>query len=351
MIKSQRELSEDAGAGHGLPAGAAARELTAGPTLGQLRALVAVADTLHFGDAAAELGLSQPAVSAAVATLERVFGTALVERTTRRVLLTATGALVAERARRVLSDVDDLSFVASRGADPLAGPLRLGVIPSIAPYLLPSVVGGLVAALPGLQLDVTEDQTARLLLALSRGHLDAAIIATEEDPRAVTDHLLYHEDFVLAVTAGSPLAGTSDIDRAMLPELDLMVLADGHCLRDQVLDLCPTAGRPGAGNGAHATSLATLTQLVAHGFGSTLLPATTVALHQAQATAGSPGLGIATLAAPVPGRTVRLVHRTGAVRGPGFLKLAEVIRDLVAGTGLPVQICARDELSSETPSE
>jgi LysR family hydrogen peroxide-inducible transcriptional activator len=145
---------------------------------------------------------------------------------------------------------------------------------------------------------------------------------------------------VLAVPADSPLAGTAGVDGGLLPDLDLMLLAEGHCLRDQVLDLCPSAGRPGAAHGAHATSLATLTQLVANGFGATLLPATTVGLHLAQAAGGTPGLGIATLASPVPGRTVRLVHRVGAARAEGFGQLAELIRGLVADAGLPVEVLA-----------
>ncbi|MCW2620991.1 MAG: oxyR [Frankiales bacterium] len=317
---------------------ASAAPSTGGPTLAQLRALVAVGDALHFGDAAAELGLSQPAVSAAVSALERTLGVALIERTTRRVLLTATGAVIVERARRVLSDIDDLAYVAGQSADPLSGPLRLGVIPSIAPYLLPAVVGGLARRHPDLQLDITEEQTARLLVALSRGRLDAIILATTEDPRSVTEHPLYREEFVLAVPADSPLAGTAGVDGGLLPDLDLMLLAEGHCLRDQVLDLCPGAGRPGAGHGAHATSLATLSQLVAHGFGATLLPSTTVAMHAAQATGAVPGLGIATLAAPVPGRVVRLVHRAGAARADGFAQLAGLLRDQVGEAGLPVEV-------------
>jgi LysR family hydrogen peroxide-inducible transcriptional activator len=320
----------------GLDAAAPAAREPGGPTLVQLRALVAVADTLHFGDAAALLGLSQPAVSAAVSALERALGSALVERTTRRVLLTATGALVADRARDVLTQVDDLAFVAAQGAHPLAGPLRLGVIPSIAPYLLPAVVGGLARRQPDLQLDVTEEQTGRLLVMLGRGHVDAVVLATDEDPRSVVEHPLYREDFVLALPADSPLAGTADVDSALLPGLELMLLAEGHCLRDQVLELCPRAGR--AGHGAHATSLATLSQLVAHGFGATLLPTTTVAMHAAQASGAAPGLGIATLAAPVPGRTVRLVHRLGAARSDGFLTLAELLRDCVGEAGLPVEV-------------
>jgi LysR family hydrogen peroxide-inducible transcriptional activator len=308
----------------------------AGPTLVQLRALVAVADTLHFGDAAALIGHSQSSVSAAVSALERTLGADLVERTTRRVLLTATGAQVVERAREVLRQVDDLAHVAAQGRHPLTGPLRLGVIPSIAPYLLPAIVGGLGRRQPDLALDVTEEQTARLLVMLGRGHLDVVVLATDEDPRAVVEQPLYREDFVLAVPADSPLAGTADVDRALLPGLDLMLLAEGHCLRDQVLDLCPGAGR--AGHGAHATSLATLSQLVGHGFGATLLPATSVAMHAAQAGAASPGLGVATLAAPVPGRTVRLAHRAGAARSEAFAQLAALLRDCIGESGLPVEV-------------
>ena len=304
----------------------------ASPSLPQLRALVAVAETLSFRDAAAQLWVSQPAVSASIAGLENTLGVHLVERTTRRVHLTATGEAVADRARTALEAVDDVIRTAQAGRRPLSGPLRLGIIPTVAPYALPAVMSGLQRDLPLCRPDVLEDQTARLVEHLERGRLDVAVLALPVSPAALASWPLYHEEFLLAVPAGHPLAGRTDLPHEVLAGLELLLLQDGHCLRDQVLDVCRKAGATTT-HPARTSSLSTLTSLVAAGMGATLLPASA-----AGGEAAGPGVGLATLRAPAPGRVIGLVFRAGASRVPEYEVLTRVLRDAVREAGLDVTV-------------
>lgn len=308
---------------------------TVSPSLPQLRALVAVAGTLNFRDAAALLRISQPAVSAAIAGLESTLGVRLVERTTRRVHLTATGEAVAERARQAVQAVEEVTRTAHAGRRPLAGPLRLGIIPTVAPYVLPALMAGLRRDLPRCAPDVLEDQTARLEEELDRGRIDVAVMALPPGPASLTAWPLYREDFLLAVPADHELAGRQDLPHEVLTSLELLLLSDGHCLRDQVLDVCRGVGASST-HPARTASLATLTSLVAAGMGATLLPASATG-RDAGAGVGV-GVGLATMAPPVPGRTVGLAHRAGSTRSLEYEVLTLVLRDAVRAAGIGVHI-------------
>jgi LysR family hydrogen peroxide-inducible transcriptional activator len=308
------------------------------PTVPQLRAFCAVAEHLHFGAAAADLHISQPAVSAAVAGLEQTLKVQLLERTSRGVQLTPIGATLFAQARGVLDGLEDLVGNAVRGGRRHCGPMRIGMIPTIAPYVLPTVLRTLRKRFPDLEPSVTEDFTDRLLDRLASGRLDVAVMALPSEGDAVVELPLYTEDFVLAVPPGSPLVGATDIDLEVLRDLDLLLLAEGHCLREQTLEVCRQAGisADAAGDSAPAMSLATVSQLVAGGLGATLLPATAVSVE-----ARRDRLGIAHFAAPAPGRRVGLVHRQAAARADEYAELAEVLREgLVKLAGTRVAVSA-----------
>lgn len=298
------------------------------PSTTALRAFVAVAHRRHFGSAADDLGVSQPTLSQALAGLETGLGVQLVERTTRRVFLTPEGERLLPRAIAAVDAIDELLAEASGSGDPLAGPMRVGLIPTVAPYILPAVLRGVAERIPGLQIQVVEDQTARLLRQLRDGSLDVAIVALPTNERGMAEVPLYTEDFVLALPAAHPLAGRRRVDPASLADLPLLLLDEGHCLRDQALEVCRLAGvRPDVGQ-TRAASLATAVQCVEGGLGVTLIPQTAVAVE----TDGG-HLATATFARPRPGRRVGLVYRESARRAEAFHTLAGVIADLVVATG------------------
>ncbi|MGA5191967.1 LysR substrate-binding domain-containing protein [Streptomyces exfoliatus] len=303
------------------------------PSLSQLRAFAAVAEHLHFRDAAAAIGMSQPALSGAVSALEEALGVQLLERTTRKVLLSPAGERLAVRTRAVLDAVSELMEEAAAAQAPFTGVLRLGVIPTVAPYLLPTVLRLVHRRYPDLDLQVHEEQTSSLLEGLTAGRLDLLLLAVPLGVPGVTELPLFDEDFVLVTPEGHPLAGRDDIPREALKELRLLLLDEGHCLRDQALDICREAGRTG---GAEVTTtaagLATLVQLVAGGLGVTLLPRTAVTVETARNTALWTGI----FAEPAPSRRIALAMRTGAARHAEFAELAEELRG--AMRGLPVRV-------------
>ena len=291
-----------------------------GPTLAQLRALVALADHLHFGQAAEELGVSQPSVSAAIAGLEAALGVALADRTSRRVVLTPAGEQAAARARRALAEVDHLVGLATQPAVPGGTPLCLGVIPTVAPYVLAPVLRALGRRWPDLHLQVTEDQTARLLDDLSAGNLDAIVLALPTGAPGVVEVPLYWEDFVLLVPPEHPLAGKVGLSRAVLRDVRLLLLEEGHCLSGQVLDICRQAGAV-ADHPARAASLTTIAQLVAAGLGTTLLPATALPVETRKGK-----LAVARFRPPAPGRRIGLAFCPGPSGAPEHHQLAEYMR-------------------------
>ncbi|WP_326767520.1 hydrogen peroxide-inducible genes activator [Streptomyces sp. NBC_01591] len=303
------------------------------PSLSQLRAFVAVAEYLHFRDAAAAIGMSQPALSGAVSALEEALGVQLIERTTRKVLLSPAGERLAVRARAVLEAVGELMEEAEAVRAPFTGVLRLGVIPTVAPYLLPTVLRLVHERYPELDLQVHEEQTSSLLEGLAAGRLDLLLLAVPLGVPGVSELPLFDEDFVLVMEKDHWLGGRADIPREALRELPLLLLDEGHCLRDQALDICREAGRTeGAPVTTTAAGLSTLVQLVAGGLGVTLLPRTAVRVE----TGRNEALATGYFAEPAPSRRVALGMRTGAARHEEFEEFAAALRE--AMTALPVRV-------------
>ncbi|MFC4328214.1 LysR substrate-binding domain-containing protein [Streptomyces andamanensis] len=302
------------------------------PSLSQLRAFAAVAEHLHFRDAAAAIGMSQPALSGAVSALEETLGVTLVERTTRKVLLSPAGERLAVRARAVLDEVGALIEDAEAVRAPFTGVLRLGVIPTVAPYLLPTVLRLVHDRYPDLDLQVHEEQTASLLDGLSGGRLDLLLLAVPLGVPGVTELPLFDEDFVLVTPLDHRLGGREGIPRESLRELNLLLLDEGHCLRDQALDICREAGREDAPVTTTAAGLSTLVQLVAGGLGCTLLPRTALKVEISRSNQLLTGY----FADPAPARRIALAMRTGAARAAEYTQLATALRtDLRA---LPVRV-------------
>lgn len=307
------------------------------PSLAQLRAFAAVAEHLHFRDAAAAMGMSQPALSGAVAALEEILGVTLLERTTRKVLLSPAGERLAVRAKAVLDEVGALMEEAEAVRAPFTGVLRLGVIPTVAPYLLPTVLNLVHDRYPHLDLQVHEEQTAALIDGLTTGRLDLLLLAVPLGVPGVVELPLFDEDFVLVTPLGHPLGGREGIAREVLKELNLLLLDEGHCLRDQALDICREAGRADAPVTTTAAGLATLVQLVAGGLGVTLLPRTAVKVE----TSRSSQLLTGYFTEPAPARRIALALRTGAARRAEYGELAAALREALRP--LPVRVLATSE--------
>ncbi|MGW9023136.1 LysR substrate-binding domain-containing protein [Streptomyces sp. NPDC055722] len=316
------------------------------PSLAQLRAFAAVAEHLHFRDAAAAIGMSQPALSGAVSALEEVLGVTLLERTTRKVLLSPAGERLAVRAKAVLAEVGALMEEAEAVRAPFTGVLRLGVIPTVAPYLLPTVLNLVHDRYPHLDLQVHEEQTANLLDGLTTGRLDLLLLAVPLGVPGVVELPLFDEDFVLVTPLDHWLGGREGIPRQALRELNLLLLDEGHCLRDQALDICREAGREISGAGRRpsaegregapvtttAAGLSTLVQLVAGGLGVTLLPRTALKVE----TTRNNQLLTGYFADPAPTRRVAFAMRAGAARGAEYEQLAEAMREALRP--LPVRV-------------
>jgi LysR family transcriptional regulator, hydrogen peroxide-inducible genes activator len=294
------------------------------PTIAGLRAFVAIAERRQFSSAATDLGVSQSTLSQALAALETGLGAQLIERSTRRVLLTAEGTELLPRAQAVIEAVEAFSAAAAGSTDPLRAGMRLGLIPTVAPYVLPTVLAGVAEQLPDLTLRVIEDQTERLLAVLREGALDAALIALPADTVGVTEIPIYDEDFVLALPPGHPLSGKRRVPTTALADLPLLLLDEGHCLRDQALDVCHKAGvRPELAN-TRAASLATAVQCVTGGLGVTLIPQSAVPVEASRSR-----LGLAEFATPRPGRRIGLVFRSSSGRDESYRRLAATIGGLI----------------------
>lgn len=298
------------------------------PTIAGLRAFVAVAEKRQFSSAATSLGVSQSTLSQALAALESGLGTQLIERSTRRVFLTTEGAQLLPRAQAVVEAMDGFTAAVAGTADPLAAGMRLGLIPTVAPYVLPTVLEGLAEQLPGLTLRVIEDQTERLLTLLREGAVDAALIAlpASEVPAAGVSAIpIYDEDFVLALPPGHPLAGKRRVPATALANLPLLLLDEGHCLRDQALDVCHKAGVRAELANTRAASLATAVQCVTGGLGVTLIPQSAVPVEATRSR-----LGLAQFAAPRPGRRIGLVFRSSSGRDESYRQLAAIIGEVIS---------------------
>jgi len=295
------------------------------PSVRQLECLVSVADHGSFRKAATALGISQPALSAQVQAVEDLLAVQVFERDRRSVLVTPAGEEIVGRARIALESIDAVSDAARRRSEPLVGPLRLGVIPTVAPYWLPALLPAVRKRFPRLELILREDQTARLLAQLASGQIDAALLALPV-PGDVTCAQIAREDFLLAAPRGASLLKK----RGRLSEQDLedetvLLLEDGHCLRDQALAVCERGGAVEAME-VRATSLPTLVQMVAGGRGVPLLPeAAADALVQPRGP-----VEVAPLGKPPPGRTLGLAWRTSSARLREFRLLAEVMSEEAA---------------------
>lgn len=294
------------------------------PTIAQLRTFVTVAEQKHFVSAANKLGISQPSLSQALAALESGLGIQLIERSTRRVIVTPIGEQLLPFAKATLEAAD--AFVAhSRGAGgELAGPLNIGIIPTVAPYILPTLLTLIAEELPELEPRIVENQTESLLQRLRDGHIDVAVLATPTGATGVTEIPLYDEAFAIVTNPDNPLAGRGDLTLDALRDLELLLLDDGHCLRDQIVELCQLAEvdrSPGAQSATRAASLTTVVQLVVAGLGSTLVPMSAVATECAR-----PGIAVAAFADGVEAkRTVGLVMRSSSRRQQEFTRLGELI--------------------------
>lgn len=299
-------------------------------SLRQLQYAVAVADLRSFRRAAEACYVSQPSLSAQIVALEEALGTPLFERSRRRVLVTSAGEALISRARRLLLEADDLGAAAQDLGDPLSGTLRLGVIPTISPYLLPEVVPVVHRRHSRLTVAWREDKTAALLEGLARGALDGGILALEAELGDVEREVLGRDPFVLAVPRGHPLAAkTSAVRLQELEGADMLLLEDGHCFREQALSFCTRTGI--REQELRATSLSTLAQMVASGNGITLLPQMAVAVENRASQ-----LVVRRIAEPAPFRTIALVWRRRSPLAAALTELAGSLRQAFGsrpGTG------------------
>ena len=252
------------------------------PTIAGLRAFVAAGREAAFRRCRNNSGVSQSTLSQALSALETGLGVPLVERSTRRVFLTTEGRQLLPQAQAVIEAATAFTAAAAGASDPLQGDIRLGLIPTVAPYVLPTPLAGLADRLPGLTLRLIEDQTERLLTGLREGSVDAALIALPADTGGIAERPIYEEDFVLALPPGHPLAGERRVPPAALAELPLLLLDEGHCLRDQALDVCRKAGVHAELANTGAASLATAVQCVTGGLGVTLIPQSAVTVETAR---------------------------------------------------------------------
>jgi LysR family hydrogen peroxide-inducible transcriptional activator len=288
--------------------------------LKDLKYLVALADTGHFGKAAERTFVSQPTLSAQIKKLEDYLGVTLVERQPKNVQLTEVGKLVVARARRMLNEGEEIIALARNNTDPFAGKLKVALIPTIGPYLLPRVMPKLRKALPNLGLMLYEYQTEPLLQRLRDGEIDLGIMALPAPHDGIESRTLYEEDFTVALPNDHPLCAKTTIKAQDLKGQTLLLLEDGHCLRDQALEVCSRVDvrEP---EDYRATSLETLRQMVVAGLGLTLLPELAV-----EAPFGSQrGLAVRRFAKPVPTRTVGAVWRKSSTRAAVIAAVCDVV--------------------------
>jgi LysR family hydrogen peroxide-inducible transcriptional activator len=287
-------------------------------TLKQLRYFDALAKHQHFGRAADACAISQPALSVQIRELENMFGTPLVERGGRRVRLTAVGQALLEKSRAILMQVDELGDLVRASHGLLAGNLRLGIIPTIAPYLLPAIVTGLAREYPGVTLDLRESVTHALIRDLTEARLDLAIVALPISEPSLTEMALYTEDFVLvrpAADAGKPVPSPRH-----LASMRLLLLEEGHCFRDQALAFCDLSHSPPR-QMMEGSSLSTLVQMVGAGMGVTLIPEMAIHLESR-----AMGVSVARFHDPAPRRTIGVVWRNTNPLVQQLEKVAEIIK-------------------------
>lgn len=290
------------------------------PTLRQLEYFVALAERLNFRKAAEACFVSQPTLSGQIAQLEGTLRAQLFERNPRGVRMTRAGEALLPAARETLDASDRLSQLACSLGAPLTGPLRLGVIPTVGPYLLPRVLPRVQEEYPELQLFLREDTTDRLLAQLDAGELDVLLLAVDIDLGPVEKESLFSDPFLLAVRDDDALAGAPEASVDDLGERNVLLLDEGHCLRDQTLPICEAAGNAEL-RGFRASSLGTISQMVAAGLGATLLPELAVERESAAA----PRLTTIPFGADGPSRQVGIAWRKGSPRAEEYRALGRAI--------------------------
>ncbi|MEM7318425.1 MAG: LysR substrate-binding domain-containing protein [Pseudomonadota bacterium] len=299
-------------------------------TLKQLRYFEALAKHCHFGRAAAACSISQPALSVQIKELEQEIGSALFERSARHVRLTIFGEEFATRVREILRSVDEVGDLARAAKDQLVGRLRMGVIPTVAPYLLPTIIGNIARSHAGVDLHIRESMTQALVRELRDGRLDAALVALPVSEPSFSQVALFEESFVLVrpkTDEGKPVPSAD-----ALRNMRLLLLEEGHCFRDQALSYCniqTTVPR----DGLDGTSLATLVQLVSAGIGVTLIPDMAVGIE----TRSAP-VAISRFRNPLPGRRIGMIWRSSSPLAKDLLQIADVVRQ------------SADEVKSRTAS-
>jgi LysR family hydrogen peroxide-inducible transcriptional activator len=291
--------------------------------LRDLHYLVALAEHRHFGRAAEACFVSQPTLSTQIKKLEDELGVALVERTPRRVLLTDVGREIVTRARDVLNEVEQIKGIARRTLDPESGTLRLGIFPTLGPYLLPHIVPLVHKRFPRLELLLIEEKTEEVLHRLREGKLDAGVLALPVHDDTLHAEFLFEEPFMLAVPQSHPLARHTSLKLTDLHSHNLLLLEDGHCLRDQALEVCHMAGT-GEKSGFRATSLETLRQMGAADVGITLLPMLAVKPPVAQA----PNVQLIEFRGHPPSRRIAMLWRKSSAMGDFIKRLAGVFKEL-----------------------
>ncbi len=287
-------------------------------TLKQLRYFEALARHRHFGRAAAACSISQPALSLQIKEMEESLGAALFERSARQVRLSNFGEEFALRVRDILRSVDELIDMARASQDGLAGRLRIGVIPTIAPYLLPTIIGNLTRLNAGLDIHVRETLTAKLLQELAEGRLDTAIVALPVSEPSLTEVALFSENFMLVrpgADEGKPVPS-----REMLREMRLLLLEEGHCFRDQALSFCNMRSAPPR-ELLDGSSLSTLVQMVSAGIGVTLIPEIAMAVEMRSAA-----VSVARFKDPQPSRTIGMVWRKTSPLARQLLQISDIVR-------------------------
>ncbi len=292
--------------------------------LQELRYLVALAEHRHFGHAAEACNVSQPTLSSQIRKLEDELGVTLLERTNKRVDLTPVGSRILAHARRALDEAGQMEAVARAARDPLVGPLKLGVIPTLAPYLMPLILKPLRQGYPGLTIELWEDQTRSLIEGLRNHKLDAALLATAADAPEITELALFDEPLLAALPLDHRLIGEEAVHEEALAD-ELLVMADGHCLANHALEACGARHGPGRNrlqSSMQAATLETLVNLVAAGYGATLIPAL------AADSLGGRGIVLRPLAGK-SSRTIRLASRPGFPRPQALRALERVIRKVV----------------------
>jgi LysR family hydrogen peroxide-inducible transcriptional activator len=286
-------------------------------TLKQLRYFDALARHVHFGRAAEACAISQPALSMQIKELEEALGGVLLDRGARHVWLTKFGEEVAQRVRDILRSVDELGDFARASRERLAGRLRIGMIPTIAPYLLPTVIGNLTRMHPELDIHIRETVTPKLIQELAEGRLDTAIVALPVSEPSLTEVALFAENFLL-VRPGED-QGTPAPTSETLREMRLLLLEEGHCFRDQALSFC-NMQLPPPREVLDASSLSTLVQMVSAGIGVTLIPEMAVAVETRSAS-----VSVARFKNPQPSRTIGMIWRKTSPLARQLLQISEVV--------------------------